>query len=155
MKKFLSILLAVAMILSLVACGKKPVADEEYNNEIDLEESSEVSDDIEFPDGDPVEYSREYWEEKYPGENICPFYIEENGTEYSYYWVSSLDGWDGTMLSWIDNPFNWNGWHKTDDGCIVNEDETLKLTDGWANGDESLSSFCTVTTEMYDKDSAD
>ncbi len=108
--------------------------------------------DAEFPKDDPAEYSSEYWEAKYPGENICPFYIEENGIENSYYWVSGLDGWDGTMLCWISNPFNWNGWHKTADGCIVNKDETLKLTDNWANGDEALSSFCTVTTEKYDKD---
>ena len=112
--------------------------------------SSENTGSTEFPEGDPAEYSREYWEEKYPGENVCPFYIEENGTEYSYYWVSGLDGWDGTMVSWIEQPFNWNGWHKTEDGCIVNADETLKITDDWASGDEGMSSFCTVTTEKYD-----
>ena len=103
-------------------------------------------------DGDFAEYSREFWEAKYPGENLCPFSIEENGKEYSYYWVSGLEGWDGTMASWIKQPFNWNGWHMTDDGCIVNKDETLKLTDDWKDG-ESMSSFCTVTTEKYEKDS--
>lgn len=97
----------------------------------------------------PAEYSREFWEAQYPGENICPFTIDENGTEYNYYWVSSLNGWDGTMSSWIKQPFNWNGWHKTADGAIVNKDETLKITDNWAKGEESMSSFCTVTTEAY------
>ena len=116
--------------------------------------SSGDTEDVSVPDGDPVEYSREYWEEKYPGENICPFSIDENGVEHSYYWVSGFDGWDGTMGSWIGQPFNWNGWHKAEDGCIVNEDETLKITDNWANGDESMSSYCMVTTEKYDKDNA-
>lgn len=104
------------------------------------------------PDGDPAEYSREYWEAKYPGENVCPFGIEENGKEYSYYWVSGLEGWDGTMASWVKQPFNWNGWHMTEDGCIVNKDETLKIADSWAKGEETMSSFCTVTTEKYEKD---
>ena len=164
MKKFLAILLAAMMLLSLAACGGKTEPDAQENTdeaqvssedtesteaaEVNTEETAE---DATFPEGDPAEYSREFWEEKYPGENICPFYIDENGTEYSYYWVSGLDGWDGTMGSWIDQPFNWNGWHRTEDGCIVNADETLKITDGWANGDESLSSFCTVTTEKYEK----
>ena len=146
MKKIVSIILALMMVLSLAACGSK----EDPNTSNSTNETPVSSENTSFPEGDPAEYSREYWEEKYPGENICPFYIEENGTEYSYYWVSGLDGWDGTMASWIDQPFNWNGWHKADDGCIVNKDETLKITDDWANGDESMSSYCTVTTEKYE-----
>ena len=153
MKKFLAILLALMMVLSLVACSGK--TDPETQDDPDeTKASTKDTESTTFPEGDPAEYGREYWEEKYPGENICPFYIEENGTEYSYYWISSFDGWDGTMASWISQPFNWNGWHKAADGCIVNKDETLKITDSWANGDESMSSFCTVTTEPYDKDNA-
>ena len=151
MKKIFVILLAAMMILSVVACGKKPDPDTQDTKE-EPQVSSQDTEEPEFPDGDPAEYSREYWEARYPGENVCPFYIEENGTEYSYYWVSGLDGWDGTMASWISQPFNWNGWHKTADGSIVNKDENLKITDNWANGDESMSSFCTVTTEPYIKD---
>ena len=127
-----------------------------YNERPSAEQlgSTESTDSTEeSQSSDPAEYSREYWEAKYPGENICPFYIDENGTERSYYWVSGLDGWDGTMASWINQPFNWNGWHKAEDGCIVNEDETLKITDDWANGDEAMSSYCTVTTEAHEKDS--
>lgn len=150
MKKILAIMLAVMMILSLVACGGK-TEPETQDNATEPPVSSEETESAAFPEGDPVEYGREYWEEKYPGENICPFYIDENGTEYSYYWVSSLEGWDGTIESWLNQPFNWNGWHKTADGCIVNEDETLKITDNWANGDESMSSFCVITTEQYNK----
>ncbi len=173
MKKFSAILLAAMMILSLAACGGKTEPETQTSTnapqissentesteatEENSEETSAPEEDAEettMPEGDPAEYGREFWEEKYPGENICPFYIDENGTEYSYYWVSALEGWDGTMASWIEQPFNWNGWHVTDDGCIVNADETLKITDDWANGDESMSSYCTVTTETYVKDAA-
>ena len=160
MKKLLALIVMFAMGLSLVACGgkKEPSETEEPSSqqqtiEETTEETSEEqtaeSSDQDPVDNDPVEYGREYWEEQYPGENICPFFIEENGVEFSYYWVSGMDGYDGTIESWLDQPFNWNGWHKTADGCIVNEDETLKITDDWANGDESMSSFCTITTEPY------
>lgn len=162
MKKVLAVLLAIMMILSFAACGGKTEnntdtsADTQQtssdNSETALQSEQEPSETESEPiEGDPVEYGREYWEEKYPGENICPFYIDENGTEYSYYWVSGFEGYDGTIESWLSQPFNWNGWHKTDDGAIVNEDETLKITDSWANGEESMSSFCTVTTEKYEK----
>ena len=144
MKKFLALLLAALMTLSLAACrGHKKPKDEEN--------SSTQQESTDFPDGNPAEYSREYWEEKYPGSNICPFSIDENGTEFSYYWISSFDGWDGTMASWITQPFNWNGWHVAEDGAIVNGDETLKITDDWASGEQSMSSCCVVTTEKYGK----
>lgn len=111
---------------------------------------NEDNEDPETIEGDPVEYSREYWEEKYPDENICPFSIEIDGKEYNYYWVSGFNNYDGTIASWLEQPFNWNGWHMTVDGMILNEDETVKITDDWANGDESMSSFCTITTEKYE-----
>lgn len=148
MKKIIALALALLMVFVLVACSgnKKPAADSSDEQDVSSADAESTS----FPEGDPAEYSREYWEAKYPGENLCPFFIEEDGVERSYYWISGLDGWDGTMASWINQPFNWNGWHKTADGCIVNKDETLKITDNWANGDESMSSYCTVTTEKYD-----
>ena len=139
------LLLAAVILVSLASCSDKNENTKETQND------TENVEDTAFPDGDPAEYSREYWEAKYPGENVCPFSIDENGKEYSYYWVSGLDGWDGTMESWIKQPFNWNGWHKAEDGSIVNKDETLKITDSWANGEESMSSNCVVTTEKYDK----
>lgn len=157
MKKLIALLFVTILSLSLVACkgNSEP-------SEIDEQNVQQQTDDIQSSDpsdsgpveGNPVEYGREYWAEKYPGENICPFEIEEKGEYYSYYWISGMDGYDGTIGSWLSQPFNWNGWHKTSDGCIVNEDETLKITDNWANGDESMSSFCTVTTEPYEPNSA-
>lgn len=131
------------------AAGKTDMPTEEPEKPGD-EPEDEPTEEL-IIEGDPAEYGMEYWEEKFPGENICPFYIDEDGVERSYYWVSSFDGWDGTMNSWIEQPFNWNGWHKTEDGFIVNEDETLKITESWANGDEGMSSYCTVTTEKYEK----
>ena len=155
MKKILALIIALAMLLSLAACGGKtepaPTAPNEpqQTEENNTEEQQSEPAELESIEGDPVEYGREYWEEKYPGKNICPFDIEENGTLYSYYWISGMNGYDGTIESWLNQPFNWNGWHKTADGCIVNNDETLKITDDWASGDEGLSSSCTVTTEIY------
>ena len=165
MKKFLIILTVIALMLSFAACGKKVDANQQTSQQAEQqaepseepseEPTEELTDEpTEAIDTDPVEYGREYWEEKYPGDNICPFYIEENGEERPYYWSSGAENYDGTMATWIEQPFNWNGWHKTDDDCIVNEDETLKLTDDWAEGNESLSSFCTVTTEKYEKPNA-
>ena len=98
---------------------------------------------------EPAEYTLEYWEAKYPGENICPFYIEVDGVEYSYYRVSGLD--ESTMKTWINTPCNWNGWHLVGDD-IVNGDGTFKMTADWS-GDEpeqAFSSNCTVTTEPYE-----
>ncbi len=148
MKKLLVILLAVLMLISVAACGKN-TEDPAPKSTTEAQETETTELVIE---GDPAEYSMDYWAEKFPGENICPFSIEENGKEYSYYWVSSFDGWDGTITAWIKQPFNWNGWHLTEDGCIVNKDETLKITDNWVNG-EGMSSYCVVTTEKYKTDS--
>lgn len=154
MKKLLALALVMVMSLSFVACSKNEetpntTAESTSKTETTENQNTTASTD-ESIEGDPVEYGREYWEEKYPGENICPFYIDVNGTEYSYYWISGFDGYDGTIESWLAQPFNWNGWHKTDDGAIVNDDETIKISDNWANGEESLSSFCTITTEKYE-----
>ena len=152
MKKLLALVVVMVMVFSLVACGGKTEptnTDEPGGQQQTNEDPPSGSPDSDPIDSDPVEYGREYWEEKYPGENICPFEIEENGEYYSYYWVSGMNGYDGTIGSWLDQPFNWNGWHRTADGCIVNKNETLKITDDWASGDEGMSSFCTITTEPY------
>ena len=113
-KKFLTLLLAAMMILTLVACGGKT----EFEPE---EESPEIVTDPIEVEGNSAEYSMSYWEEKYPDSNVRPFTIDENGVERSCYWVSGLDGWDGTMASWINQPFNWDGWHYTADSCIVSK----------------------------------
>ncbi len=150
MKKLLVVLLALLMLVSVAACGKnsdEPAA--ENTTETQEAETTEL-----VIEGDPAEYSMDYWAEKFPGENICPFSIEENGKEHSYYWVSSFEGWDGTIIAWIKQPFNWNGWHMTEDGCIVNKDETFKITDNWVNG-EGMSSNCVVTTEKYNNGKAE
>ena len=152
MKKLLALLLMIAVGCSIAACGgetEPSETDTESEQQQTNEEQTSGSSGSDPIESDPVEYGREYWEEKYPGENICPFEIEENGKLYSYYWISGMNGYDGTIGSWLDQPFNWNGWHKTADGCIVKKNETLKITDNWASGDEGMSSFCTITTEPY------
>ncbi|MCQ2418807.1 MAG: hypothetical protein MJ085_03370 [Clostridia bacterium] len=143
MKRLFVLILAALMLLSLAAC-KKAVAPK--TDDIRTE-NTQVSSENESQD-DPAEYSMEYWEEKYPGENVCPFTIEIDGVEYNYYRVSGLD--EGTMITWIETPLNWNGWHLLGDD-IVNADETYKMTDDWAGEEpeQYFSSFCTVTTEPY------
>lgn len=144
MKKIIALILATLLLMSLAACGKTTKTPAETT-----EKQDEQPTQTEF-EGDPAEYSMEYWEEKYPGENVCPFSIEIDGVEYSYYRVSGLD--EGTMRTWIDTPLNWNGWHLVGDD-IVNADETYKMTDDWAaeEPEQYFSSFCTVTTEPYEK----
>ena len=96
-------------------------------------------------EGDPAEYSREYWEAKYPGENICPFYIEVDGTEYPYFCLHSAP-----IGEWLTQEFNWNGWHffGGDESIIVNEDETCRITE--EDMELSFSSFGTYHTEAFD-----
>ena len=97
------------------------------------------------PGSEPEEYSREYWEAKYPGENICPFYIDVDGTEYSYFFVHSA-----RISEWVGQEFNWNGWHffSGDESVIVNEDETYRISE--LDAAMSFSSFCTFRTEKFD-----
>ena len=159
MKKMITIFLAASMILTLASCGdkkdsdskksksEKSLAESQTDEPTETDESSEDSKKLEV-DGDPAEYEQSYWEEKYPDYMFCPFTIEENGEEKTYYWPMGYEGLDGTFSAWIECPFNWNGWHKAADGCIVNNDETLKITDDWADGG-SMSSWCTITTEKY------
>ena len=141
MKKLIALVLATLMLLGLAACGKKdePPTGNTKNQQGNTATSEE---------GDPAEYSMDYWAEKYPGENICPFSIEIDGVEYSYYRISGLD--EGTMATWIKTPMNWNGWHLVGND-IVNGDETYKMTSDWIgeNPEQSFSSGCTVTTEPY------
>lgn len=154
MKKIIAIILAVLMLVCFASCGKKvkePANEEPATTTSAPEEETEpVEQDTDEPDSPELaaEYTAEYWEAKYPGENVCPFMIEVDGVEYDYYRVSSLD--DGTMRGWIETPLNWDGWHLVGED-IVNKDETYKMTDSWGSKEpeEFFSSYCTVTTEEY------
>ena len=95
---------------------------------------------------DPTNYPQEYWEKLFPGYTFAYFYINENGTDKPYYWA--LSG-HGTLDDWLVQPFNWNGWHKTAKGEIVNASETLKITK--ESMESSFSSGCTYYTEPYKK----
>ena len=57
MKKFLAILLAAMMIISLAACGEKTEPDTPDVTDAP-EVTSEVTESVTFPEGDPAEYSR-------------------------------------------------------------------------------------------------
>lgn len=152
MKKIMTLFLATFMLLNLVACGNKlensnkPESTQHQDSESNEEQDSENT-EPEF-EGDPVEYSMDYWAEKYPDQNICPFGIEVDGVETPYYLIMELGC---SMEEWIETPFNWNGWHKVGED-IVNKEETYKITAEWL-GDEGASNFsscCTITTEPYD-----
>lgn len=155
MRKILVLFLASLMVICFAACDKKSetpanqdkTAQSRENMTSESETSAEdtaASED----EAEPAEYSAEYWEKKYPGENICPFSIEIDGVKYSYYRISSLD--EGTMITWINTPLNWNGWHLVGED-IVNKDETYKMTADWTGKEpeQAFSSCCTVTTEKY------
>ena len=148
MKKQIAFILAALMLLSLAACGKNEKKPAENESKIENTQNQKENNTESGEKGDPAEYSMDYWAEKYPGENICPFYIEISGVKYSYYRISGLD--NGTMLTWINTPMNWNGWHLLGND-IVNGDETYKMTSDWIGEtpEQTFSSCCTVTTEPY------
>lgn len=156
MKKIFAAILAVMMLISLAACGKEAETPENETAEITGEsipntesEITEAEPETEEAviEGDPMEYSMDFWAEKYPDKNICPFYIEENGVEKPYYLIMEMGC---SMEEWVETPFNWNGWHIVGED-IVNADETYKMTADWVgeNAEQSFSSCCTVTTEEY------
>lgn len=166
MKKLVVMMLLMTILVGLVGCGKKSElaeAIEAIEKVAEAEENIDTSEEIEATEaateaeedtdtseeivGDPAEYTMEYWAAKYPGDNICPFYIDENGVERNYFLIMSMGC---TMKEWVESPFNWNGWHVVGD-AIVNEDETLKMTDDWGLDESGMfSSFCVVTTEPYE-----
>lgn len=151
MKKIIVTLLAGIMIIGLVGCGAKEEKKEVSANDTPVVEQTQETNPVQAESdkiADPEEFSSNYWNQKYPDENICPFSINVDGKEYDYFLISGLC--DGTMRSWIQTPTNWDGWHLVD-GNIVNRDETFKMTDDWGgeNPTQSFSSCCTVTTEPY------
>ena len=145
MKKIIAGILVLVMLLCMFSCGKKNETEPENNN-VDISEENTITESDELI----AEYTQEEWEERYPGENVCPFIIEVGGIEYNYYHISGFD--DGTMRSWIGAPTNWNGWHLVGED-IVNKDETYKMTDNWGaeEPEDHISSWCVVTTEPYSK----
>lgn len=173
MKKLLTLLLTLAMVMSLVAC-KKPVtvdgdvdgkpgysqnngkdkdtSSEDGSNDSGESESDDNNSSVDFSgvevEGDPIEYGMGYWEELFPGKNICPFNIEVGGVERPYYLIMVETC---AMVEWINTPFNWDGWHLVGDD-IVNADETYAMTEEWLGPDAGgmFSSCCTVTTKPYD-----
>lgn len=159
MKKLIVLLLTVTMIMCLVACGKKKEESSEQQVEITVENSN-VADETkpevvaeaeeEIPEGDPVEYGQDFWAQKFPGENICPFSISIDGVNYSYYWVRSVVPEDD-IASWATTEMNWNGWHMVGDK-LVDKDEKHAITQ--ESREMSFSSCCVYETEPFDASSA-
>ncbi len=137
MKKILALLLAAAMLLVLASCSKK-------DNEADTDDGDAVEDGA--VEGEDMT-NQSYWEQKYPEANICPFCIEVNGVETSYYWISSVVGEDD-IAAWAATDLNWAGWHVVD-GRVVDKDEKYAITD--ESRAQSFSSGCTYNTEPYSK----
>lgn len=155
MKKFLSLLLVLAMIFSLAACGKKVEVDsqeiEEIEEEIeeDIEEfEEEIEEAIEDEEpedepGDP-EAGRgpDYWAEYY-GQNRCPFYITHGDDELKYYMKNG-----GKLPYWVYTSDNTDGWY-IHNGYIISSDNKYAISLEEAE-DQSFSSFCTYETKPYD-----
>ncbi|MDO4488585.1 MAG: hypothetical protein Q4B67_05815 [Eubacteriales bacterium] len=98
---------------------------------------------------DATKYGQGYWEEKYPGYSICPFYINVNGEDQYYYWATGYEGSTGDIHDWVGTDFNWNGWHIIGN-YIVDKDEKWRITT--ESMKESFSSCCTYYTEKFDPD---
>lgn len=162
MKKFIVLLLTLAMVMSLVACGKKNEENSETGSEEQVETTVEnedvddvtepeaATDEEEIPEGDPVEYGQDFWAQKYPDANICPFYINVGGVEYPYYWISSMVPEDD-IASWATTDMNWNGWHMVGDK-LVDKDEKHAITQ--ESREMSFSSCCVYETEPFDASEA-
>ena len=159
MKKLIVLLLTVTMIMCLVACGKKKEESSEQQVEITAENSNAAEttnsetaakNDEEIPEGDPVEYGQDFWAQKFPDENICPFYINIDGVDYSYYWVRSVVPEDD-IASWATTEMNWNGWHMVGDK-LVDKDEKHAITQ--ESREMSFSSGCVYETESFDASAA-
>lgn len=157
MKKFLVVVLAVTMTMCLFACGKKDetIGEDqvqttvENNDATDKTETGNVTEE-EFPEGNPAEYSQDFWAQKYPDANICPFSIKIDGVDYSYYWISSLVPEDD-IASWATTEMNWNGWHMVGDK-LVDKDEKHAITQ--ESREMSFSSCCVYETEPFDASAA-
>lgn len=152
MKKFLALLLSLVLIFSFAACGKKAEKIEEEPEteaEVEVEAEDEAEDEPEEDPEDteePEEYTQAYWEEKYPDYNICPFYINVNGEDIPYYWISALIE-DDDIGAWAETALNWDGWHIAGDK-VVDKDEKFAVTE--ESRAQSFSSCCVYETEPYE-----
>lgn len=178
MKKSIVLLLALTMVMCIAACGKKSgdssAADSkaggetssvkqeetaaesnkaaeaaEPDNNKAAETTEQETTEEEFPEGDPVEYGQDFWAKKYPDANICPFSIEVDGVEHSYYWISKLVQEDD-IAAWAATDLNWNGWHMVGDK-LVDKDEKHAITQ--ESREMSFSSCCVYKTEPFDASS--
>lgn len=136
---------SLSTVTDLGFINPSPTASEVFLLEGSEDEAGVPDDEDPESGSEPEEYSREYWEAKYPGENICPFYIEIDGTEYPYFFMNCA-----RIDEWVEQEFNWDGWHcfHGDASIIVNADETWRISE--LDTAMSFSSFCTFRTEKFD-----
>ncbi len=150
MKKITAILLLLAMIFCLAACGKKEEPVPGPQEPVDPPHQDEPQDppapvDPPKPDPEPTEEDQAFWEKKFPNKTISSFQIFEGGGLQSYYFSTDIKD----ISAWAQSEFNWTGWHfSADSRFLLNKNETLRIADDgiWTK----LSDFCIVNTEEYD-----
>lgn len=139
MKRAISILLCLVLLLSFAACGAKPDEPEEETTVIEVTEpeitEEETEDETTAPEGVKDAY---YYAELY-GTNVCPFYINYSGTEIKYFFRNG-----GYLEDWVYTENNVDGWYYFD-GMVISRDGK------YAVGPETdaFSSFCTYEAQPY------
>lgn len=82
-----------------------------------------------------------YWQKLFPNEKIISFSIEYAGMTEKCFGKLSGNG-TLTLNEWASSVCNWQGWHKSDDEKLVNEDEKYVIP-----GETELTDGMTVTAE--------
>lgn len=139
MKRAISILLCLVLLLSFAACGAKPDETEEETTVIEVTELETMKEKAEEETIAPEGVKDAYYYAELYGTNVCPFYINYSGTEIKYCFRNG-----GHLEDWVYTENNTDGWYYLD-GMVISRDGK------YAVGPEmdSFSSFCTYEAHPY------